>query len=143
MSNNDKTVETRIWEALEREHGKDLIAEELLDICERERQRIIDWVNGNIKGGGNYSGKFVPAWRAFLKEQGGRMNIDEAIEKYKKNVSLAPNKSWTHNSLGNAYLLNGKYDEAIAEFNMALTINPDSKYAKEKLEEINEKRTNK
>jgi tetratricopeptide (TPR) repeat protein len=69
--------------------------------------------------------------------------IDEAIEKYKKTVSLAPNKSWTHNSLGNAYLLKGKYDEAIAEFNIALSINPDSEYAKEKLEETNDKRTNK
>jgi tetratricopeptide (TPR) repeat protein len=69
--------------------------------------------------------------------------IDEAIEKYKKTVSLAPNKSWTHNSLGNAYLLKGKYDEAIAEFNIALSINPDSEYAKEKLEETNKKRTNK
>ena len=69
--------------------------------------------------------------------------IHEAIEKYKKTVSLAPNKSWTHNSLGNAYLLKGKYDEAITEFNMALTINPNSEYAKEKLEETNEKRTNK
>ena len=69
--------------------------------------------------------------------------IDEAIEKYKKNVSLAPNKSWTHNSLGNVYLLKGKYDEAIAEFNIALTINPNSDYAKEKLEETTETRTNK
>ena len=69
--------------------------------------------------------------------------IDEAIEKYKKTVSLAPNKSWTHNSLGNVYLLKGKYDEAIAEFNIALTINPNSEYAKGKLEETNEKRTNK
>ncbi|MFC1898620.1 tetratricopeptide repeat protein [Candidatus Cloacimonadota bacterium] len=68
--------------------------------------------------------------------------MDEAIEKYKKAVSLAPNKSWTHKSHGNAYLLKGMYDEAIAEFNMALTINPDSEYAKEKLEEINEKRIN-
>ncbi len=69
--------------------------------------------------------------------------IDEAIEKYKKTVSLAPNKSWTHNSLGNAYLLKGKFDEAIVEFNIALTINPNSEYAKGKLEETNEKRTNK
>ena len=69
--------------------------------------------------------------------------IDEAIEKYKKTVSLAPNKSWTHNTLGNAYLIKGKYDEAIAEFNIALTINPNSDYAKEKLKEINEIRTNK
>jgi len=69
--------------------------------------------------------------------------IDEAIEKYKKTVSLAPNKSWTHNSLGNAYLLKGRYYEAIAEFNIALSINPDSEYAKEKLEETNEKRKNK
>ena len=69
--------------------------------------------------------------------------IDEAIEKYKKTVLLAPNKSWTHNLLGNAYLLRGKYDEAIVEFNIALTINPKSEYAKEKLEETNEKRTNK
>ena len=66
-----------------------------------------------------------------------------SIEKYKKTVSLAPNKSWTHNSLGNAYLLKGKYDEAIVEFNIALTINPNSEYAKGKLEETNEKRTNK
>ncbi|MGB5849828.1 MAG: tetratricopeptide repeat protein [Ignavibacteriaceae bacterium] len=69
--------------------------------------------------------------------------INEAIEKYKKTVTLAPEKSWTHNSLGNAYLLKGKYDEAVAEFNIALTINPDSEYAKEKLEETNEKRNNK
>lgn len=39
--------------------------------------------------------------------------IDEAIEKYKRTVSLAPEKSWTHNSLGNVYLLKGKYDEAM------------------------------
>lgn len=69
--------------------------------------------------------------------------LDEAIEKYKKTVSIAPNKSWTHNSLGNAYLLKGKYDEAVSEFDMALTLNPKSEYAKEKLEEINKKRTKK
>lgn len=67
--------------------------------------------------------------------------LDEAIEKYKKTVSLAPNKSWTHNSLGNVYLLKGKYDEAVSEFNVALTLNPKSEYAKEKLQEISNKRT--
>ena len=83
----------------------------------------------------------------FFNEYGSLLikqnRIDEAIDKYKRTVLLAPEKSWTHNSLGNAYLLKGKYDEAIAEFNIALSINPDSEYAKEKLEETNEKRINK
>jgi tetratricopeptide (TPR) repeat protein len=68
---------------------------------------------------------------------------DEAIEKYKKIVLIAPKKSWTHNVLGNAYLLNGVFEEALTEFNTALKLNPQSEYAKEKIEEINEIMTDK
>jgi tetratricopeptide (TPR) repeat protein len=83
----------------------------------------------------------------FFNEYGSLLikqnRIDEAIEKYNRTVLLAPEKSWTHNSLGNAYLLKGQYEEALNEFNKALKINPQSEYAKEKIKEISIKRTNK
>ena len=66
-------------------------------------------------------------------------SLEEAIKKYKMAVSLAPEKSWTHNILGNAYLQKGQYSEAITEFKNALSINPKSEYAKEKMEDANEK----
>ena len=69
-----RTVETKIWEALDRNKSKDFLAEELLDLCEQEHklgmQKVIDWVNENIKYGGNYSGKFTPAWQKQLEEWG-------------------------------------------------------------------------
>ncbi len=40
---------------------------------------------------------------------------DEAIEQYRKALVLNPNYSGAHHHLSNAYLAEGKYEEAIAE----------------------------
>jgi len=62
---------------------------------------------------------------------------DEAVEKFKKQVALAPKSSNAHDSLGEGYLKKGMLKESLAEYTKALELNPGSKNSKGKVEEIN------
>ena len=61
---------------------------------------------------------------------------DEAIRKFKKQIELAPNNANAHDSLGDAYLAVGRKEDAIKEFKIALSINPDFEASKNKLEDL-------
>jgi tetratricopeptide (TPR) repeat protein len=53
----------------------------------------------------------------------------EAVRTLERAVELAPHDSRTHNSLGSAYLINLRLDDAQAEFRRALDLNPQDEYA--------------
>lgn len=62
---------------------------------------------------------------------------DEAVEKFKKQVALAPKSANAHDSLGEGYFKKGMLKESLAEYKKALELNPGSTNAKGKVEEIN------
>lgn len=69
----------------------------------------------------------------------GQKRFEEAIDKFKKQVELAPNESYAVDSLGDAYLAVGKIEEAKKAFQKALEIDPNSEMTKKKLEELGNK----
>ncbi|MFC2133378.1 tetratricopeptide repeat protein [Bacteroidota bacterium] len=66
----------------------------------------------------------------------GKNRLDKAIEKFKKQVLLAPGDANAHDSLGEGYLNKGMLKESLAEYKKALKINPEFENALEKVEEI-------
>ena len=81
-----------------------------------------------------------PKYFAFFNDYGyfllNLKRIDEAIDKFKKQVKLAPNSANAHDSLGEAYYTKGMIKESLAEYNKALEINPNFQSSKDKLKEI-------
>ena len=57
-----------------------------------------------------------------LQENG---KIKEAIECYKKAISIKPDYAEAHNNIGNAFHDQGKLKEAIGAYNSAISIKPD------------------
>ncbi len=103
------------------------------DIAKAEEQyKLIETKYGNN-----------PDYFAFFNDYGyfllGQNRIDEAIEKLKKQVALAPKSANAHDSLGEALLKKGLLKESLAEYKKALEINPNMKSAKDKVEEIHDK----
>ena len=70
----------------------------------------------------------------FLLNQG---RVDEAIDKFKKQVSLAPEKANPYDSLGEAYRVKGMLVESLKEYQKAYSISPSDR-VKEIIEELNE-----
>jgi len=62
--------------------------------------------------------------------------VDTAIEKFKKQVELAPNDANAHDSLGEGLLKKGLLKESLAEYNRAIEIDPNFKNAREKVKQI-------
>jgi len=77
---------------------------------------------------------------AFYNDYGyfllNQKRVDEAINKFKKQVKLAPNSANAHDSLGEAYYTKGMIKESLAEYNKALEINPNFQSSKDKIKEI-------
>jgi len=67
--------------------------------------------------------------------------VDEAIEKFKKQVSLAPEKANPYDSLGEAYRKKGMLAESLKEYKKAYSISP-SERVKEIIEELKEEISN-
>lgn len=65
--------------------------------------------------------------------------FDKAIEKFQKQVKLAPNKDYAFDSLGDGFLAAGKIEEAKSAFQKALELNPNSEITKNKLKDLNKK----
>ncbi|RPH31658.1 MAG: hypothetical protein EHM93_12600 [Bacteroidales bacterium] len=84
-----------------------------------------------------------PDYFAFFNDYGyfllGQNRVDEAIEKLRKQVALAPKSANAHDSLGEALLKKGLLKESLAEYKKALELNPSMKSAKDKVEEIQDK----
>jgi len=53
-------------------------------------------------------------------------HVDEAIEQYKKALSMSNDSSQTHNNLGSVLAEAGKMDEARTEIDKAIELNPDN-----------------
>ncbi len=62
--------------------------------------------------------------------------VDEAIQKFKKQVELAPGNSNAYDSLGDGYLAAGNKTEAITAFKKALELNPNFEAPKKKLKDL-------
>ncbi len=66
----------------------------------------------------------------------GQKQYDKAIEKFKKQVELAPDKANPYDSLGDAYRAAGRIEEAKAQYRKALQIDPQFESSRKKLEEL-------
>ena len=64
--------------------------------------------------------------------------VDSAIDKFKKQVELAPNESRPHFCLGEAFREKGMLKEALAEYQRALELNPTNDYPVAIIQEIQE-----
>lgn len=78
--------------------------------------------------------QFYNSYGYFLLNQG---RIDEAIDKFKKQVSLAPEEANPYDSLGEAYRIKGMLVESLKEYQKAYSISPSDR-VKEIIEELNE-----
>jgi len=67
-----------------------------------------------------------------------RNKNDEAVAVFQQNVKTFPKNYNTFNGLAEAYLLIGKKDLAILNFEKSLMLNPNNKNAKKKLQELKE-----
>ena len=80
-----------------------------------------------------------PEYSGFYNDYGyfllGQNRVDEAIEKLRKQVALAPESANAHDSLGEALQKKGMEKESLAEYAKALELNPDLKSAKDKVGE--------
>ena len=81
-----------------------------------------------------------PDYSGFYNDYGyfllGQNRVDEAIEKLRKQVALAPESANAHDSLGEALQKKGMVKESLAEYTKALELNPDLKSSKDKVGEI-------
>jgi len=88
-----------------------------------------------------------PDYSEFYNDYGyfllGQNRVDEAIEKLKKQVALAPGSANAHDSLAEALLIKGMVKESLAEYAKALELDPDLKSAKDKMKEIKKLMENK
>lgn len=66
--------------------------------------------------------------------------IPEAISIFKLNVESYPDAANPYDSLGEAYMLDGKNDLAIKNYKKSLELNPDNSNAVEKLKELKTKK---
>ena len=62
--------------------------------------------------------------------------LEDAIEIFKLNAEAYPESSNVYDSLGEAYMMNGNTDMAIANYEKSLELNPDNTNAVEKLKEL-------
>jgi len=59
--------------------------------------------------------------------------FDEAIEQYRKSISLDPQASVPHYNLANIFYIQGKLDQALDEYKVAARLNPSDPDAHDKL----------
>ncbi len=76
------------------------------------------------------------AFRSFEKAQAGGDSRD-AVALYREGLKLCPDDDVAHYELGKILAGMGRSDEARAEFEAALKINPNFQGAKQELEKIN------
>jgi dienelactone hydrolase len=75
----------------------------------------------------------IDSWGYQLMQQN---HLPEAIEIFKLNISLHPDSSHIHVSLGEAYEKSGRKDLAISNYKKALEIDPENKDAAEHLKTL-------
>jgi len=62
--------------------------------------------------------------------------VNDAIQKFKKQVELDPNNANSYDSLGDGYLAAGNKTDAIAQFKKALEIDPNFSASQKKLKDL-------
>ncbi len=62
--------------------------------------------------------------------------IADAIAIFVLNVDMFPESFNAYDSLGEAYMMNGQRDLAIAKYQRSLELNPDNENARQKLKEL-------
>ena len=81
-----------------------------------------------------------PQYYNFYNQYGymllNQKKYDAAIDKFKKQVELAPDRANPYDSLGDGYRAAGRIDEAIAAYKKALEIDPNISSSKDNLEEL-------
>lgn len=70
----------------------------------------------------------------------GMKKYDDAITVFKLNVEAHPDSWNVYDSLGEAYMLNGQTETAIANYKKSLELNPDNENAKQKIKEMEERK---
>ena len=109
---------------------------------QKKMDRVSDEYNSLEKLIGNNKEyfSFYNLYGYFLLNQG---KIDEAIEKFKKQVELVPENANAHDSLGEGLLKKGLLKESLAEYKIALQLDPKLTSSKNKIDEINKLIANK
>ena len=64
---------------------------------------------------------------------------DKAIIMFKRQVTLAPDEANPYDSLGDGYRAAGKYAEAIAQYKIAIELDPEMEISRKKMKEIQDK----
>lgn len=90
-----------------------------------EEYKILEKKYGNLKD--FYD--FYNYYGYFLLNLGRK---EEAIQKFKKQIELAPNNANSYDSMGDALLASGRNNEALAHFKKALEIDPSFEASKKK-----------
>ena len=72
-----------------------------------------------------YPGAYV-VWNMLGASRAQTGRLDEAVEAYKKSISLKPDCADTFNNIGVAFKQQGKFDEAIKSYKKSLSLKPDN-----------------
>lgn len=100
------------------------------DLAQQEYEKFDQSFNDSTD---NY--QFYNSYGYFLLRQ---KKYEQAIEKFQKQVRLAPDKANPHDSLGDAYRAAGRLEEALAEYRKAVEIDPSFKASLKNMEELQE-----
>jgi tetratricopeptide (TPR) repeat protein len=106
--------------------GQDDLAEAEYKACEKAMANSVAFY------------EFFNTYGYFLLRQN---RVDEAIQKFKKQVELAPDNANAYDSLGDGYRAAERWEDAMREYRKALEIDPDFAAAMKHLEEVEKKIT--
>jgi tetratricopeptide (TPR) repeat protein len=98
------------------------------DLADEQYRLLLEKYGDDKKYAGIYN-----AYGYRLLSQG---KLDEAIQAFKKQVELAPERANSYDSLGDAYRKSGKFQLAIEQYKKALEINPNFEASKTKLNDL-------
>ncbi len=108
-----------------------LIATKKLDAARKQIEQSVAFTRtryDSLRVGGMYN---LLGYR-FLSMK----RCDDAVSSFESYVSLAPNSANAHDSLGEAYYKCGDLDASIAEYEKALSLDPDFKNSKKMLKKV-------
>ena len=132
----DKAIEHgKVLLKLDEPNGRMILAnayieKEEVDLVEEQYKLLLDKYGDEKK----YS-SFYNAYGYLLLNQN---KLNEAIEAFKRQVELSPERANSYDSLGDGYRKAGKLELAVAQYKKALEIDPEFESSKNNIEEIEE-----